>query len=314
MRYLAILLTVFLLAGCALYPNLKMPDQWKGLTSTGRAAAETVNAANQKEAINKATEADKKVEEARKKMELEYAKFREDLQKAYDDRTKKDNENFHIISLLNYGVYQITQEKKKIDINTTIAHLRSKEIMMRADVLTEVEKEKIREELDQEKTKTIDELYIKYKANIDLAIKQKAALDAAESLILLKEKEKDAIRTANKQNIEKLEADKAIELEAIRKAADDRVTIAREAQKAEMLGYIIKALVAVGVVFLILAGLLKSITMGIVSISAFALAYTAAMVPMWAIMTVMGVMFAIVIWSNYANTIKKACVKQPTIQ
>jgi hypothetical protein len=315
MRYLAILLTVFLLAGCAsLYPNLKMPDQWKSLSGAGKAAAETVNAANQKEAISKATEADKKVEEARKKMELEYAKFREDLQKAYDDKTKKDNENFHIISLLNYGVYQITQEKKKIDINTTIAHLRSKEIMMRADVLTEVEKEKIREELDQEKTKTIDELYIKYKANIDLAIKQKAALDAAESLILLKEKEKDAIRTANKQNIQKLEADKAIELEAIRKAADDRVAIAREAQKAEMLGYIIKALVAVGVVFLILAGLLKSIVMGIVSISAFALAYTAAMVPMWVIMTVIGVMFAVVIWTNYASSVKKVCIKQPTIQ
>jgi hypothetical protein len=291
-----------------------MPEQWKSLSGSGKAAAETVNAANQKEAISKATEADKKVEEARKKMELEYAKFREDLQKAYEDKTKKDNENFHIISLLNYGVYQITQEKKKIDINTTIAHLRSKEIMMRADVLTEAEKEKIREELDQEKTKTIDELYIKYKANIDLAIKQKAALDAAEALILQKEKEKDALRTANKQTIQKLEADKALELEAIRKAADDRVAIAREAQKAEMLGYIIKALVAVGVVFLILAGLLKSITMGIVSISAFALAYTAAMVPMWAIMTVVGVMFAVVIWTNYASHVKKAVVKQPTIQ
>lgn len=316
MRYLAILLTVFLLAGCSLYPNLKMPEQWKGLTSTstGRAAVETVGANQQKDAVAKATEADKKVEEARKKMELEYAKFREDLQKAYDDKTKKDVENFHIISLLNYGVYQITQEKKKIDINTTIAHLRSKEIMMRADVLTEVEKEKIREELDQEKTKTIDELYIKYKANIDLAIKQKAALDAAEALILQKEKEKDALRTANKQTIQKLEADKAIELESIRKAADDRVAMAQAAQKAEMLGYIIKALVAVGVVFLILAGLLKSITMGIVSISAFALAYTAAMVPMWAIMTVVGVMFAIVIWTNYASHVKKAVVKQPTIQ
>jgi hypothetical protein len=290
-----------------------MPDQWKGLTGAGKAAVETVSANQQKEAVTKATEADKKVEEARKKMELEYAKFREDLQKAYDDRTKKDNENFNIVSQLNYGVYEVTQEKKKIDINTTIAHLRSKEIMMRVDKLTEEQKEKIKEEIDVEKTKTIDELYIKYKANIDLAIKQKAALDAAEALILQKEKEKDALRTANKQTIDRLEADKKAELESIRKQADDRVVMAREAQKAEMLGYIIKALVAVGVVFLILAGLLKSITMGIVSISAFALAYTAAMVPMWVIMTVVGVMFAIVIWANYASHVKKAVVSIPTI-
>lgn len=314
MRYLAILLTVFLLAGCSLYPNLKMPDQWKSLSGSGKAAVETVNATNQKEAIDKAADADKKVEEARKKMELEYAKFREEVQKAYEDLKKKDNDNFAKIGELNYGIYFVTQEKKKTDINTTIAHLRSKEIMNRVDKLSEDQKEALQKEVEDEKQKTIDELYIKYKANIDLAIKQKAALDAAEQLIAQKEKEKQAIRDANKQTIQKLEADKAIELESIKKAADDRVAMAQAAQKAEMLGYIIKALVAVGVVFLILAGLLKSITMGIVSISAFALAYTAATVPMWAIMTVVGVMFAIVIWTNYASHVKKAVVKQPTIQ
>ena len=306
MRYLTFLILAICLTGCSLVPGLKMPESWKSLGSTGKAAAAVVVAQKESENVKQLSDADKKVEEARKKMELEYAKFREDLQKAYDDRTKKDNENFHIISLLNYGVYQITQEKKKIDINTTIAHLRSKEIMMRADALTEAEKEKIREELDQEKTKTIDELYIKYKANIDLAVKQKAALDAAEALIAQKEKEKDALRTANKQTIDRLEADKKAEIERITKETADKVAIAKEAQKAEMMGYMIKALVGVGVLFLILFALLKSITFLGVSITSFGLAYVAIMVPMWVIGTVMGVMIIAVVWSSHHKNLKSA--------
>ena len=294
------------LTGCTLVPGLKMPESWKNFGGSNKAAAEVVVAQKESENVKQLSDADKKVEEARKKMELEYAKFREDLQKAYDDRTKKDNENFHIISLLNYGVYQITQEKKKIDINTTIAHLRSKEIMMRADALTEAEKEKIREELDQEKTKTIDELYIKYKANIDLAVKQKAALDAAEALIAQKEKEKDALRTANKQTIDRLEADKKAEIERITKETADKVAIAKEAQKAEMMGYMIKALVGVGILFLILFALLKSITFLGVSITSFGLAYVAIMVPMWVIGTVMGLMIIAVLWNSHSKNICSA--------
>ncbi len=305
MRYIYLVLMCLLVSGCAMFPNVKWPEQWKSLTgsSTGNSV---VAAQKESESVTKISEADKKVEEARKKMELDYAKFREDLQKAYDDRTKKDNENFNIISQLNYGVYEITQEKKKIDINTTIAHLRSKEIMMRADPLTEVQKEKIKEELDQEKTKTIDELYIKYKANIDLAVKQKAALDAAEALIQQKEKEKDALRQANKDTIERLEADKKAEILRISKETADKVALAKEAQRQEMLGYMVKALVGVGILFLILAGLLKCITFLGVSISAFGLAYVAIMVPMWVIGTVIGLMVVAVLWNSHSKSIKSS--------
>ena len=301
MRYTSFILLMLLTSSCSMIPGLKMPEQWKSLIngSTGSVvAAQKVN-----ENVKQITDADKKVDEARKKIELDYAKFREDLQKVYEDRTKKDNENFNVISQLNYGVYEITQEKKKIDINTTIAHLRSKEIMMRGDKLTEEQKYKIKEELDVEKTKNIDELYIKYKANIDLAVKQKAALDAAEALILIKEKEKDALRVANKQTIERLEADRKAEIERIAKDTADKVKLAREAQRQEMLGYIIKALVGVGILFLILGGLLRSISMGIVSISSLALAYTAATVPMWVISSIVGLMVLIIVWSAYSKNI-----------
>ena len=304
MRYVYLSLMCLLLTGCSMFPNVKWPEQWKSLAngSTGSVvAAQKVN-----ENVKQITDADKKVEEARKKMELDYAKFREDLQKVYDDRTKKDNENFNVISQLNYGVYEITQEKKKIDINTTIAHLRSKEIMMRGDKLTEVQKEKIKDELDVEKTKTIDQLYIKYKANIDLAVKQKAALDAAEALILIKEKEKDALRVANKQTIERLEADRKVEIERIAKDTADKVKLAREAQRQEMLGYMIKALVGVGILFLILGVLLKSVTFFGVCLAAFGLAYVAIMVPMWVIGTVVGLMIVAVLWSSHRTTISAA--------
>ena len=304
MRYTSFILLMLLTSSCSMIPGLKMPEQWKSLIngSTGSVvAAQKVN-----ENVKQITDADKKVDEARKKLELDYAKFREDLQKVYEDRTKKDNENFNVISQLNYGVYEITQEKKKIDINTTIAHLRSKEIMMRGDKLTEEQTYKIKEELDVEKTKTIDELYIKYKANIDLAVKQKAALDAAEALILIKEKEKDALRVANKQTIERLEADRKAEIERIAKDTADKVKLAREAQRQEMLGYIIKALVGVGILFLILGGLLRSISMGIVSISSLALAYTAATVPMWVISSIVGLMVLIIVWSAHSKNITGA--------
>ena len=85
MRYLTFLILAICLTGCSLVPGLKMPESWKSLGSTGKAAAAVVVAQKESENVKQLSDADKKVEEARKKMELEYAKFREDLQKAYDD-------------------------------------------------------------------------------------------------------------------------------------------------------------------------------------------------------------------------------------
>ncbi|NDB82803.1 MAG: hypothetical protein EB127_08690 [Alphaproteobacteria bacterium] len=289
-----------------------MPDSWKNLGGGG--GTSIAGAQKNEQNVKDMSEADKKVEEARKKMELEYAKFKEEAKKAYDDLKKKDQDNFDKIAQLNYGVYYVTQEKKKTDINTTIAHLRSKEIMMRTDKVPEDLKEKIKDEVDEEKKRTVDELYVKYKASIDLAVSQKAALDAAEQLILQKEKEKEALREANKQTIARLEADKKAEFERITKETADKVALAKEAQRQEMLGYIIKALVGVGVLFLILGGLLKSISMGIVSVSAFALAYVAATVPMWVIMSVVGVMVLLVVWTSYAKHVKTAVQSLPKVQ
>jgi hypothetical protein len=218
--------------------------------------------------------------------------------KAYEDARKKDLENFDKIAELNYGIYYVTQEKKKIDINTTIAHLRSKEIMTRTDKLTDDDKSRIQKEVADEKTKTIDELYIKYKSSIELANKQKEALDAAEALIAEKEKEKAALKEATKQAIQKLETDKLNEIERLKKEAEDNVKIAKEAQKAEMLSWIVKALIGVGIVILVIGLLMKSIVFIISGIFCLGLAYGAAILPFWIIASAMGLIMIAMIFIN----------------
>lgn len=309
MRYILPIFLCLLLTGCPSL-GLKMPESWRNLGG-GNTIGNVGKAEKENQSVKDIADADKRIEEARKKMELDYAKFKEEAKKSYDDLKKKDEENFDKIGELNYGIYYVTQEKKRIDVNTTIAHLRSKEIMMRTDKLPEQEKERIKEEVDQEKKKTIDELYVKYKASIDLAVSQKAALDVAEQVIIQKEKEKEALREANKKTIERLEAEKQSEFERIKKETENKVDQAKETQRLEMLGYIIKALVGVGVLFLILAGLLKSITFGIISVSAFTLAYVAATVPMWVILGVVSIMIVAVLWSSHAKHVKAAITSSP---
>lgn len=316
MRYIPTILLCFLLSGCQFLPKINWPkfggdkpSQSQTSTDLAAAAAAEASAKAAAEIAKKATEADKKVEEARKAMEAEYAKFRIDLQKAYDDKEKKDLDNFQKIGELNYGVYHVTQANKKTDINTTIAHLRSKEIMMRTDLLNETQKETIKKEVEDERKKTIDELYIKYKASIDLAISQKAALDAAEALIIQKEKEKQAMREANKITIDKLEKEKLEQFEKIKKDTENQVAAAKEAakeaQRLEMISYMVKALIGVGILFFILGVLLKSITMIGAGIGALALAYTAATIPMWVIGTAVGLITLIVLWVGFHKSVKE---------
>jgi predicted RND superfamily exporter protein len=294
------LLMVLLVSGCALPSLPKMPS----MPSFGKKAevaapsapkepevnvAAMVAAQAAKEAMEKAAAVEQKAAEDKKKMEDEYAKLKAETVKAYDDLKKKDQDNFDKIAELNYGVYHVTQEKKKTDINTTIAHLRSKEIMMRTDKLTDAEKADIQKEIADEKTKTVDQLYIKYKATIDLAVNQKAALDEADQLIQQKEKEKAAMKEANRVALEKAEAEKKAEVERVRKEAADQVRLLKEAQQAQLIQMIIYSLGGLGLIFLILGVLLRSISFIITAVMFLGLAYFAASVPMWIVGAVAGV-------------------------
>jgi len=298
-----------MLTGCLGFPKFGFklnPDKVDTTTS----AAAVVKAENTVKQVDQMAEANKKVDEARNQLELQYAKFRADLQKAYDVAKKKDDENFAKIGALDYGIYIVTQEKKKQDINTLVAHLRAKEIMSRTDKLSVEDKAKITKEVDDEKTKTIDQLYEKYNASVELAISQKADLDKAEALIEQKEKEKQQIREEQRLTINKLEAEQKAQLEKIKKDTADQVEIAKANQKAEMLGYIIKALVGVGILFLILAVLLKSVTLGIGCLASLGLAYVAATIPMWVVGAVIGGLVLLMLINAHYKAVKEKLTKQ----
>jgi len=297
-----ILLCLFL-TGCMSLPKFNTPK-----VDTTTSAAVVIKAEEGKKQVDQMAEANKKVEAARQEMEAKYAAFRNDLQKAYDDLKKKDDENFAKIGELNYGVYMVTQEKKKQDMNTLVAHLRAKEIMNRTDKLTPEQKAAITADINKEKALTIDQLYTKYNGAVELAVVQKQALDNAQEVIDQKEKEKAALREAEKITINRLQAEKDAELARLKKEADDQVAIAKANQRAEMIGLIVKALLGVGILFLVLAVLLKNITMGIGCIASLGLAYTAATVPIWVVGAVLGGVILLFV----AIEVMKSKKKKPT--
>jgi hypothetical protein len=296
MKKLATLLMVTLLAGCSVVPSLpKLPSFGSKKPATEEVKKEpevnvaaTVAAQAAKEAMEKAAAVETKAAEDKAKIEAEYAQMKIVMAKAYEDLKKKDQENFDKIAELNYGVYFVTQVNKKTDINTTIAHLRSKEIMMRTDKLTDAEKEDIKKEVEDERQKTVDQLYIKYKATIDLAVNQKAALDEADALIVQKEKEKAALKEANRIALEKVEAEKKAEVERVRAEAADQVRLLKEAQQQELMLWLVRLLGGIGILFIILGVLFKSFSMIMSGVTFLGLAYMATSIPIWAIGAISG--------------------------
>jgi hypothetical protein len=299
------------MTGCQMIPSFKWPFGDKKPDIDVPALTAKIAAEEAAKMAAKLAEADKKVEEARKKMELDYAKQKEELQKIYDERAQKVRENMTKVGELNYGIFYVSEEKRKQDINTTISYLRSKEIMNRMDTLTENSIDKVKREVEEEKKKSFDELFAKYKASTDLAIHQKQALDAAQALIEQREKEMAALREANKVTIEKLEAEKRLEYAKQQNEAENKAKAAKEAMRMEMIGYIMKALVGVGVVFLLLAGIMKSLTFMGAAVFSFGLAYLAATVPFWIIASVMGVIVMLVIFID-PKTGKFTWISKPT--
>lgn len=306
MRSIAILLFPLFFVGCSLVPGLKMPEAWKSLGSGSSNAGAVASANRDKSGVNQLSETEKKVEEARKKLEQEYEEFRKSLTEAYKKREEIDNANFKKISETNYGIVYATEAKKDTDIDIAIAHFRAKENMYRLDPLPITLQDQIKREVDVDRKKTSADLLKKYDKLFEESKAAAEAYNKATELIKQKEEEKAKLRAESKNMLDKLTAEKNAEIERLKKEADDRLALAKEAQKQEYLGYMIKALVGVGILFLIAAGLMKSINMGIVSISSFALAYTIATAPTWVIGTVVGVtVLSMVAVSVYTKTREK---------
>ena len=273
--------------------GLKMPSLGGG--KTGDSAGSVAAAQNTAQAVDRMAEISKRNEEARKAMEIEYAKFREQLAVAYANREKVDNDNFDRISEINYGIFKATEEVTKLDARVLIANLKSKENMARLMPIGEAKKKEIIAELEADRKKVESEIMKKYEGRIKEGEAAAAAYEAADKLVKEKEAEKAKLRDQQATILEKLRADQEAEREKLRKEAADAVAIAKEKQRLEMVGWIVKALLGVGIVILVIGFLMKSPTFIVSGIAMLGLAYVAATIPFWVVAAVMGVFVIVMV-------------------
>ena len=262
---------------------------------TGDSAGSVAAAQNTAQAVDRMAEISKRNEEARKAMEIEYAKFREQLAVAYANREKVDNDNFDRISEINYGIFKATEEVTKLDARVLIANLKSKENMARLMPIGEAKKKEIIAELEADRKKVESEIMKKYEDRIKEGEAAAAAYEEADRQVKLKEAEKAKLRDQQATILEKLRADQEAEREKLRKEAADAVAVAKEKQRLEMVGWIVKALLGVGIVILVIGFLMKSPTFIVSGIAMLGLAYVAATIPFWVVAAVMGVFVIVMI-------------------
>jgi hypothetical protein len=294
MRFVISLLLVMSLTGCSMLGGLKMPSLGGG--KTGDSAGSVAAAQHTAEAVDRMAEISKRNEEARKAMEIEYAKFREQLAAAYANREKVDNDNFDRISEINYGIFKATEDITKLDARVLIANLKSKENMARLMPIGEAKKKEIIAELEGDRKKVEAEIVKKYEGRIKEGEAAAAAYEEADKQVKLKEAEKGKLRDQQATILEKLRADQEAEREKLRKEAADAVAIAKEKQRLEMVGWIVKALLGVGIVMLIIGFLVvKSPTFIVSGIVMLGLAYVAATIPFWIIATIMGLFVLVMV-------------------
>ena len=262
---------------------------------TGDSAGSVAAAQNTAAAVDRMAEISKRNEEARKAMEIEYAKFREQLAAAYANRERLDNDNFDRISEINYGIFKATEDVTKLDARVLIANLKSKENMARLMPIGEAKKKEIIAELEGDRKKLEAEIVKKYEAKIKEGEAAAAAYEEADKQVKLKEAEKGKLRDQQATILEKLRADQEAEREKLRKEAADAVAVAKEKQRLEMVGWIVKALLGVGIVILVIGFLMKSPTFIVSGITMLGLAYVAATIPFWVVAAVMGVFVIVMV-------------------
>jgi len=285
-----------LLSGCMSLPTGKLPG-WSSLggKKSGDTALTIADARSGAQSIDRMAEITRREEEVRKNLEEKYAKFREELQAAYDERTRVDYDNFDRISEINYGIYFATKDLVTTDRRILVANLKSQVNMNRLMPLSTDIKKAIEAETEIETTKTPDELLKKYDKVLADGIEAALAYEKADAEVQRLEKQKIVLRNEEKIVMAKVLAEQEAERNRLKKEADDAVAVARELQKQEMIGWIVKALLGVGILVLIPGFLMKSPTMIISGIGMLGLSYVAATIPFWIVSTIMGIFILIMI-------------------
>ena len=293
MRFVIIFCMSLILTGCSMMGGFKLPSLNSNKTgdSAGTVAAATATSA----AVDRMAEINRRNEETRAAMELEYAKFREQLTAAYNNREKLDNDNFDRISEINYGIFKATEELVTVDTRVLIANLKSKENMARLMPITEAMKKTIIAEIEADRKKLEADITKKYEARVKEGEAAAAAFEAADKLVKEKEAEKAKLRDQQSELLAKLKASQDAERAKLQKEAADAVAVAKEKQRLEMVGWIVKALLGVGIVILVIGFLMKSPTFIVSGIAMLGLAYVAATIPFWVVASIMGVFVIVMV-------------------
>lgn len=257
----------------------------KGGDTSGTVAGATATAG----AVDRMTEIARREAAARKALEAQYEKFRQELAAAYANREKVDNENFDKISEINYGIISATEEVVGLDKRVLIANLKAKENAEMLMPISEDKKKAIDADIQIDAKKEIAEITKKYELKTKEAEAAAKRYEEADALVKKKEEEKAKLRMDQATALKKIQEEQATERERLLKEAKDAVEIAKEKQRLEMVGWIVKALLGVGILLLLIGFLMKSPTFIVSGIAMLGLSYVAATIPFWVVASIMGI-------------------------
>ena len=226
----------------------------------------------------------------KQRIEREYnertSKTLKELEDKQKEKDTKELNNLQKASGLAYGILQLS-EIKPVDNRTrpdNLINFKSKELVTRLPNLPTEEILKINEELKKEldeKNSTLTDLQKKYQIALDQAEKDKA-------LILSIQKDIDS-KKQELTDIQNLKKSAELELEVVRRkaaeleASEKQKKAEEESKKAELIKYLIKIFVGIGVVTAILAYATRSIILATGSAGAFGLSIFIAVLEPWMI-------------------------------
>ena len=290
MRLLTALLLLLLLTGCQSLLSLgsKIGSLGDRLKKDGDTSGTVAGATATAGAVDRMSEIARREAEARRALEAQYEKFRQELAAAYAAREKVDNENFDKISEINYGIISATEEVVGLDKRVLIANLKAKENAEMLMPVPDPKKKAIDAEILEDVKKELADITKKYEQKTKEAQAAAKRYEEADALVKKKEAEKVKLRMDQATALKKIQEEQAAERERMLKEAKDAVEIAKEKQRLEMVGWIVKALLGVGILLLLIGFLMKSPTFIVSGIAMLGLSYVAATIPFWVVATVMG--------------------------
>lgn len=288
---------LILLSGCQFLGNLKNSFGF-GKSDDDPGKGTVAGASATSAAVDRMAEIAKREAEARKELEIRYEKFRKELAEAYENRQKIDIQNFDKLSEINYGITAATEEITDVHPRVLIANLKSREAAAILMPVTEEKRAQIKAEIEVDEKKTVEQIVKKYDDLLKVADAAAKRYAEADALVKKKEAEKEKLRSDQAAALKKIQEEQLRERERLSKQAKDAVEIAKETQRLEMIGWIVKSLLGVALVLLVAGFLMKSPVFILSGISMLGLSYVAATIPFWVVSSVMGVFVLVMIIVN----------------